>query len=129
MYKIIGGDHKEYGPVSADEIRRWLAEGRLNGQSLIRLDSGTEWKPLASFPEFAPDFNAGAQPPQLPAGVPQAPQAFTAQILAGAPEVEVFSCLERSFKLLSGNFIVLYSSVFIVWIIGLGAAQVPFLGP
>jgi hypothetical protein len=125
MYKIIGGDHKEYGPVSADEIRRWLAEGRLNGQSLIRLDSGAEWKPLASFPEFAPDFNAGAQPPQLPAGVPQAPQAFTAQILAGTPHVAVGSCLARSVALLKANFGLLFAACFVVWIFNVAASFTP----
>ena len=28
MYKIIGGDQKEYGPIGAEQIRQWIAEGR-----------------------------------------------------------------------------------------------------
>ena len=29
-YTIIGGDQKEYGPVTGDDLRQWMAEGRLN---------------------------------------------------------------------------------------------------
>ena len=53
MYKIIGADQKEYGPVSADEIRRWVAEGRANAQTLLQSEGQTDWRPLATFPEFA----------------------------------------------------------------------------
>ncbi len=68
MYKIIGGDQKEYGPVTADELRTWIAEGRANGQSQVQLEGGP-WKPLASYPEFA-DALAAAAP--APAPVPAA---------------------------------------------------------
>src|SRR5436190_2236563 len=52
MYKIIGGDQKEYGPVSAEEIRRWLNERRLQATSLVQKEGTSEWKPLSSFGEF-----------------------------------------------------------------------------
>ena len=51
MYYLIGADQKEYGPVSADEVRAWIAEGRANGQTLARFEGGP-WKPLSTFPEF-----------------------------------------------------------------------------
>lgn len=53
MYRIIGGDQKEYGPVSAEEVRRWILDRRLYANSLIRAETATEWKPLSSFPEFS----------------------------------------------------------------------------
>ena len=65
MYKIIGSDQKEYGPVSADEIRRWVAESRANGQTLLQAEGQTDWRPLSSFPEFAapaPTVSAAAAP-------------------------------------------------------------------
>jgi hypothetical protein len=52
MYTIVGGDGQKYGPVSADELRRWISEGRANSQTLAQGDDGV-WKPLAAFPEFA----------------------------------------------------------------------------
>lgn len=66
MYKIIGADQKEYGPVSADELRQWIAEGRANAQTLIQAEGQTEWRPLSTFPEFA----AAAPPQPLPGGAP-----------------------------------------------------------
>ena len=53
MYKIIGADQKEYGPVTAEQLRQWLAEGRVNAQTSVWAEGSTEWKPFAAFPEFA----------------------------------------------------------------------------
>ena len=64
MYKIIGADQKEYGPAAADEIRNWIMEGRANGQTLARVESGP-WKALSSFPEFAQALSALPQPPPV----------------------------------------------------------------
>jgi len=65
MYYLIGADQKEYGPVDADEVRAWIAEGRANGQTLARLEGGP-WKPLSTFPEFAATLGAAPQPPPVP---------------------------------------------------------------
>ena len=53
MYKIIGSDKKEYGPVSAADILDWIREGRANGQTLAQPVVGGDWRPLTNFPEFA----------------------------------------------------------------------------
>lgn len=52
MYKIVGADQKEYGPVSLEEVRSWITEGRANAQTLAKVEGGP-WKPLSTFPEFA----------------------------------------------------------------------------
>ena len=66
MYYLIGADQKEYGPVAADEVRAWIAEGRANGQTLARLEGGP-WKPLSTLPEFAAALGAAPQPaPPVP---------------------------------------------------------------
>ena len=53
MYRIVGADQKEYGPVTAEQIIAWIKDGRSNGQTLARLEDGA-WKPLSTFSEFAP---------------------------------------------------------------------------
>lgn len=68
-YKVIGGDLKQYGPVSEEDLRKWIADGRLNAQSLVQVHGDIEWKQISSFPEFA-DLFAGkpttlSQPPSL----------------------------------------------------------------
>ena len=53
MFKIIGGDGKEYGPVSDADVRQWIAEGRLSAESRVKAESDAEFRALAQFPEFA----------------------------------------------------------------------------
>ncbi|HEV2318573.1 MAG TPA: NINE protein [Verrucomicrobiae bacterium] len=62
MYKIIGTDGRHYGPVEADQIRRWLAEHRLNANSLAQSEGSTDWKPVISFPEFSSEFSQAPPP-------------------------------------------------------------------
>lgn len=56
MYKIIGNDGQQYGPVSAEQLRRWLGENRLNAQTLIQPEGVTEWKAVSTFLEFSGDL-------------------------------------------------------------------------
>ncbi len=70
MYRIIGGDQKEYGPVSAEQIRQWIAEGRANAQTKVQAEGSTDWKPLAEFLEFAGALGAGAAPTPPPGTAP-----------------------------------------------------------
>lgn len=54
MYKIIGADGRQYEAANLDELRRWIAEGRVNAQTLVQVGDGTEWKALSTYPELAP---------------------------------------------------------------------------
>jgi hypothetical protein len=54
MYKIIGADGREYGPVTIEQLRQWIAEGRANAQTQVLAEGSSEWKRLFDFPEFAP---------------------------------------------------------------------------
>jgi hypothetical protein len=64
-YFVIGGDQKQYGPISAEDLRKWIAEGRLNAQSLVKADSDAEFRALGGFPEFV-DALANAAAPTVP---------------------------------------------------------------
>lgn len=68
-YQLIGGDGKEYGPVSDEQIRVWFGEGRLGPATQVGNDRG-EWKPLAQHAEFAELFQA---PPPLTPATPGMP--------------------------------------------------------
>ena len=41
MYEIIGADGKEYGPISFEQIRQWIAEGRVNAQTRVQVTAGS----------------------------------------------------------------------------------------
>ena|SRR6185436_6583282 len=62
MYKIVGGDQREYGPITSDQVREWIAQGRANGQTLASFE-GSAWKPLSTFPEFADALRTASPPP------------------------------------------------------------------
>ncbi|HEY3915112.1 MAG TPA: DUF4190 domain-containing protein [Verrucomicrobiae bacterium] len=53
MYKIIGADQKEYGPITADQLRSWISEGRINAQTKVQPFGATDWKSMGELPEFA----------------------------------------------------------------------------
>ncbi len=130
MYRIIGGDEKEYGPVTAEDLRRWVAEGRLNAQSLVQAEGSSEWKQLSTFPEFADLLRAQASPPPLPtaAGAPGGTAAWTEQILARQPEVQIGQCLGRSWRLVTANFGVLFGATAVAWLITFACQFIPLVG-
>ena len=53
MYKIIGADGREYGPITADQLRNWIAEGRATAQTRVQAEGSAQWKPLTEYLEFA----------------------------------------------------------------------------
>src|SRR6476469_1658828 len=62
MYKIVGADQREYGPVTSEQVREWLAQGRANGQTLASFE-GSPWKPLSTYPEFGDALRSNVPPP------------------------------------------------------------------
>jgi hypothetical protein len=70
MYRIIGVDGKEYGPVSADQLRQWITQGRVNSATPVLAQGAAEWKTLGVLPEFSLLF----------AGSPQAGAPFPAAV-------------------------------------------------
>lgn len=65
MFTIIGGDGKEYGPVTVDQIRSWIAQGRANVDTRARAVGSDEFRRLGDFPEFG---GPGGAPPVIVAG-------------------------------------------------------------
>jgi hypothetical protein len=63
-YFMQGGDGKEYGPVSAEQLRQWVREGRANAQTQVRLAEGGTYQALGSVPELNAAGAASASLPQ-----------------------------------------------------------------
>lgn len=63
MYKIIGGDGVEYGPITAEQVRLWISQRRLNAQSRIKPAEAADWTTLGQLPEFADALAAPMSPP------------------------------------------------------------------
>jgi hypothetical protein len=79
MYKIVGADGKEYGPVSLEQMRQWIAQGRVGPQTRVQETSAGQWKTAAEFPELgftaaARTAGGGASPSPAAAGQPAVQQ-------------------------------------------------------
>jgi len=125
VYKIIGGDGREYGPVTKEQLRQWVTEGRANAQSQVRAEGTSDWQPLGSVPEVAPMFNA---PPSLPR---TATGAVPGTLHDGDYELDIFGCVGRAWGILASNFWLLVGgcAVYLLIIGGMsGFAQIPFIG-
>ncbi len=70
MFTIIGGDGREYGPVSTEQVRTWIKAGRANLATRARVAGSDDWRTLGEFAEFNPDV-----PPPVLAGDRAAPAA------------------------------------------------------
>ncbi len=70
MYKIIGADGKEYGPVSLEQLWEWIRQGRVNADTRVQSVATSEWKPAREIPELTdallPRFPAAAAPGTAP---------------------------------------------------------------
>jgi hypothetical protein len=53
MYRIIGADQKEYGPIGPEQLQQWVNEGRVNSQTKVLQEGEADWKPLGALPEFS----------------------------------------------------------------------------
>lgn len=68
IYRIIGNDGREYGPADLATMRAWVAESRIDSNTLIQADGSTEWKTASAFPEL--EMRAPASSPPI---LPKAP--------------------------------------------------------
>jgi Domain of unknown function (DUF4190)/GYF domain 2 len=53
MYKLIGSDGREYGPVSLDRIQQWVAEGRINARTQVQAAGSEGWLRATQIPEIS----------------------------------------------------------------------------
>lgn len=116
MYKIIGADQKEYGPVSAEQLRAWVAEGRANGQTSVCAEGTTEWKPLAAHPEFADILGTtpvGATPAAAGGTVVVPPEV----VLERDYSLDIGSCISRSWELVKRHLGPMIGITFLVMVV------------
>jgi hypothetical protein len=111
MYKLIGGDQKTYGPISAQQLRQWIAEGRANGSTMAQAEGATDWKPLSAFPEFADALAAKGPPPGAasPSGPPPVVTpvdalALADEILARDYTLAIGDCFSRAWAKVTSDF-------------------------
>jgi hypothetical protein len=68
MYKILGSDGNEYDALSAEKVRQWIQEGRVEKKTPVMPEDAADWIFLGDLKEFAEVFaserkSAGAGSP------------------------------------------------------------------
>ena len=51
-YTVMGEDGQDYGPVTAEQIYRWIEDGRVGKKTPILPERGPDWVFLEMLPEF-----------------------------------------------------------------------------
>lgn len=135
MYKIIGGDGKQYGPVTSESIREWITSGRANAHTMVQIDGESEWKPLSQFAEFAEALGASASKPPSPS--PSAPlfpdstasaEQLASAVLSRPVEINVGHCFGRAWELFRADFWPILGISALILLVG-GAAHGLLNGP
>lgn len=130
MYKIIGGDQREYGPVTADQIRAWIAEGRANGETRILPEGTADWTSVGACPEFVEALTArgsGLGVPPVVSVSNGTVDAFEVYASRGAT-LDLSACFLRSWHLLIEHFWLLVGASALMFVINLAFYFVPVLG-
>jgi hypothetical protein len=52
-YRIVGADGKTYGPVGLEQLRQWLAQGRVEARTPVYVDGASAWTTIGQLPELA----------------------------------------------------------------------------
>ncbi len=83
-YKIVGGDGREYGPVSLDDLHAWIHAGRVEvGTPTLRSDLAT-WKPADDYVELRFDLNQALKQRELEESTQAIPAEGTAVAVGNA---------------------------------------------
>lgn len=104
MYKIIGADGREYGPVTAEQLRQWIREGRANAETRVQAEGSADWTTLGSIAEFRDSFPV--------TNIPATPGVAT-----GTSTLDVSRCVSRSWGLIKDNFGMIVGTTFLIYLI------------
>lgn len=96
--------------MSAEQIRQWIAEGRVNAQTQACAEGTQDWKPLGMFPEFG--FTTSPLLGNLPS--PETAPLSAEEILARDYTLDILGCLSRGWELFKNNLGVLIVP-FLLW--------------
>ncbi len=127
-YFLIGTDGRQYGPLSHDEVRVWLADGRASRYSRSRRDTEPQWLPLREMPEFEdvtrPPHLSGPSPATAPV-TEERTQHEPAVSERTSAALDPIACFRRAFSLVIGDYPVLgMSTIGVALLIGL-LTQIP----
>jgi hypothetical protein len=134
MYRMIGADGQEYGPIHVETLKQWIAEGRANAHTRILVQGQTEWRDLGTLPEFAEALGTRTGPPS-PGKPPRTGESFAGderaneiagEVLARDYRFDIGDCFSRGWDLMARNFWLVVGASALITIIAFAASAIPF---
>jgi len=126
MFIILGADGKEYGPVTTDQVKAWISDGRANHDTQVKRESETLWKRIGDLAEFAGTISL--PPPVIAPTGPIDPRVYAETIIARNAPLDITGCLSRSWKLVTGDFWSIVGTTALALIILAVLSIIPLLG-
>lgn len=116
QYTVIGGDGEEYGPVSKDDLERWIRTDKANHLTLVRTDPESAWRTISEVPELA---NLLEKKPKKPAkltaiAVMTLVGGIIATLIGFAEALGVIGSLCIACFLIPGSFISFFGGIFAI---------------
>jgi hypothetical protein len=132
-YFLIGTDGRHHGPLSQDDVRTWIADGRANRYSRARRDTEDQWIALRELPEFEEDTRlpfAGRGGSDAGSSVADAHAGQERPIAARdrSAHLDPISCFRRAWFLVARDFAVLGGWTLIVAMTIITTSVIPRVG-
>ena len=129
MYRIVGIDGNEYGPVSTEQLGQWIRERRVNGETRVQGEDGA-WRLLREVPELV----VLLQPPVVAPPLISAPTEANSipSDFDGDYDLDIVDCLTSAWRLFQQQFSTLFgpTMMYVLIAFGLGIfGGLPYIGP
>lgn len=131
QYYLIGTDGRQYGPLSQDDVRTWLTDGRASRYSRARRTTDSAWTALRELTEFEADTRPPFVVPFDPdsaAHVDDEPQPAPEHAAQGASGLDPVACFRRAWQLVTHDFPVLAGWTLLVTSIIILISAIPHVG-
>jgi len=132
MYRILGSDGNEYGPVSIDQLGQWIRERRVNGETRVQGEDGT-WRLLRDVPELVGLLQSSPAVPPLPVPSSAPGEApFVPSEFDGDYDLDLGACLSSAWTALWAKLDVLVGPTLVYLLIALAIgffSGLPYIGP
>ena len=128
MYRIVGSDGNEYGPVSTEQLAQWIRERRVNGETRVQGEDGA-WRLLREVPELV----VLLQPPVVAPPLISAPTEANSipSDFDGDYDLDIVDCLTSAWRLFQQQFSTLFGPTMMYLLILFGLSifgALPYIG-
>lgn len=132
QYYLIGTDGRQYGPLSQDDVRLYLADGRASRHSRARRMTESQWTALREHAEFEeetrPPFVVPFDPDAAAHAHDEASDVPDSTGQGSSSGLDPVACFKRAWQLVSHDFPVLAGWTLLVASFIILISAIPYVG-